>query len=104
MINDIITSIEDRFTASFEWLFDPLVYWFGIALLILIACIVISYFAPFKWIRAALGGVLVIVGAFLAGGVEMHKIMNRKLQEEKEKQKQREAEARAKDGGGWFKW
>ncbi|WP_130225109.1 hypothetical protein [Bradyrhizobium sp. Leo121] len=104
MINDIITSIEDRITASFQWLFDPLVYWFGAAFVILLVLLTITYFLPLKTVRIAAGGILVMVGAFLAGGVQMHKIMKKKLQEEKEKARQEKERQRQRDGGIFGNW
>lgn len=102
MINGIIDSIFDRFRDTMEFINDPIWGWYAIAAMVFAAVLVVAYFLPFKWVRASLGGFLLLMGAFLAGGYRMHGEMKDKLQAERDKVK---ALKKDQGGGGFFgKW
>lgn len=65
----------------------PLVSAGGIFLAILAACLFVGFFLQFKWIRAGLGGVVLLAGAWLAGSVMMYGKMKSKLDAERKKRK-----------------
>jgi hypothetical protein len=86
MIDEFLTAIEQRireaFGGLFHWLIEPLylLEWYFLFALLFLACFTIGYFLPFKWVRAALGLVLLIAGAFVAGGTAMYRHMRRQAQ------------------------
>ena len=57
----------------FHRLLDPLylLEWYALLALAFLAAFTIGYFLPFKWVRASLGFVLLLAGAFVAGGTTM---------------------------------
>lgn len=69
MIDGILDSIQKRISDAFAGVFDYvfLAEWYVLGLALLAACVVIGYFAPFKWARAFLGFLLAMMAAFLAG-------------------------------------
>ena len=73
MINEALDAIEQRiahwFAPLLDWLF--VAEWWGLLLAFLILCLVIGYFAQFSYVRAALGFLVLLAGAFVAGGTEM---------------------------------
>ena len=97
MIDDIITTIENRFLNAVDFVTDPLWRWYFYGTVILLAVGVVSYFLPFKWVRAGLGAFLVLVGAFILGGRQMHKDMKAEVDKARAK-----AAPPPASGGGWF--
>jgi hypothetical protein len=70
----------DPFKELVKWFhgwFDPLMEyaylaeWWVLLMILLAVCTVIGYFADFKWVKAVLGIVVLVAGAFVAGGTEM---------------------------------
>lgn len=114
MINEFLDNVQARISAFFTdwfgswfaWMHDPLTFWILCFVALFAACFVVGWFLPFKWIRAGLGGILVIAGAFLAGGIEMRKEMNERLAKEREKQRKlsaaRKAQPPQKSPGSWW--
>jgi uncharacterized membrane protein YphA (DoxX/SURF4 family) len=78
-IDAIEQRIRDLFGGAWHWLIEPLylIEWYAWLALILGACLLIGYFAPFKWVRAALGLILLVAGAFVAGGTAMWRHLRR---------------------------
>jgi len=87
VVGQVLDQIQQRFTNAWEWLWDPLWRWYLVGFLILVGCIVIAIFAPFKWIRAALGFFLVLVGAYIAGGRHMRNTYKEQLEQERARRK-----------------
>lgn len=80
LIDDFLDGAQTRIAAAFHniidpwfgWLFDPMLVWYSYGVAIFAVVVVIGWFFPFKWIRAGLGFLLMLVGAFIAGGKIMH--------------------------------
>lgn len=106
-ISDVTSRISEFFTGWFDWLFSPLWLWWGIGVGVFIALCAIAFFLPFKWPRAIIGGIILLGGAFLAGGTTMYREMGAKLEEEKRKRKeaeQRNRQTQPRQSGSWFGW
>ncbi len=104
MIESIFDEAQRRITGAFEWVFDPLWRWYTIGFGIFLVCAVVAYFLPFKWVRAALGAVIVVTGAYIAGGRHMRNEMKAKLDEERAKLKQIEEQRRQQQPNWPFNW
>jgi p-aminobenzoyl-glutamate transporter AbgT len=100
MIDSILDAIIARFTSFTDFIFDPLWTWYFWGAVLVVVVLVISWFVPFKWVRAALGAFLLLVGAFIAGGRMMHGEMKSKLDEIKERERALKAQQK-KEKGGW---
>jgi len=90
MINSILDQIWAYVLAALESIhivINPLWEWYFWGFLFFIICLVIGYFLPFKYIRAALGVALLLVGAFIAGGYKMHGEMSAEIAKSKVKPK-----------------
>lgn len=91
MIDDVLNNITNRITTGFtntiDFIFDPLWEWYFIGFGVFLVVMVIAYFVPFKWARAALGGVLLLGLAFILGGRTMHEQMKDKLAQAKAREK-----------------
>jgi len=61
--------------------------WYFWGFVFLLICLLVGYFFSFTWARAILGVMLMLVGAFIAGGRQMHYEMNREIQKSKVKPK-----------------
>lgn len=72
-IDAFLNSIHERVSGFLEPFFAYLYLseWYVIGLAILAVCIVIGYFFSFTWVRAVLGFIVLLTGAFLAGGQVM---------------------------------
>jgi uncharacterized membrane protein YphA (DoxX/SURF4 family) len=77
--NSVGQRLRDLVGGAYHSLIEPLylLEWYAWLALILGACLLIGYFAPFKWVRAALGLILLLAGAFVAGGTAMYRHMRR---------------------------
>ena len=112
LIGQVLDNVQERISAAWEWLWDPLWQWYAVGVAILIGVMLIAYFLPFKWVRAALGGFLLLVGAYIAGGRHMRQTYKDRLEEERAKRKALEAERRQRNNrvdnnsnnGDGFKW
>lgn len=84
IVQEFIDGAWDKITGFFSGIFDPvlnwliLLEWWGLLLLFVAVCGVIGFFLPFKWIRAALGGMILLAGAFVAGGTKMYRDLRKK--------------------------
>jgi|HubBroStandDraft_6_1064221.scaffolds.fasta_scaffold753014_2 hypothetical protein len=94
MINQIVDGILAHLydlihgaLTSLHIVIDPIYEWYAFGLLFFAACGVIGWFLPFKWVRAGLGVALLLVGAFIAGGVKMHTEMKEEIAKSKVKPK-----------------
>lgn len=100
MTEGILESIKQWFinlwSPILNWLI--LLEWWGLLLLFIVFCGIIGFFLPFKWIRAGLGGLILLAGAFVMGGTVMYRDLKPRVD-----QKKREVDP-PKDDGGWFKW
>jgi hypothetical protein len=86
LIDDFLDSVQLRisefftgwFASWFGWLFDPLIPWYAYGAMAFAAALVIGWFFPFRWVRAVLGFLLLLVASFIAGGKVMHDKMKPK--------------------------
>lgn len=112
MINQIVDGILSHlydlihaFFTSFHIVIDPVYEWWAFGVLFFLACAVIGWFLPFKWVRATLFGAVVLVGAFLAGGTKMHKEDEAdEAARAKARQKTRKPVAKAPPASSIFPW
>jgi hypothetical protein len=106
MIKELLDAIQQRLSEFFnpivDWIFNPLWSWWAIFILIFAACVVIAYFLPFKWIRAALGFIVLLAGAWLAGGTMMYRDMKGRLEAERAKNKARTPRPAQKPREPWW--
>lgn len=98
--DDLFKPVIDWFNAWYEYLTDPLWVWYFYGALFFAACCVIAFFLPFKWIRAILGGAIVLVGAYIAGGRHMHKKLKEEVNAERAKRKEAERVRNSSSNGG----
>lgn len=87
MLQSIVDSISTWFSSVWDFLFDPIYVWYFWGFVALLAGLVVSYFLPFKWVRAGIGGVLLLIGAYIAGGRQMHGDMKEQIDDAKRKAK-----------------
>lgn len=90
VIGEVLDQIGERFTNMWEWLWDPLWQWYAVGIMILLVVMLVAYFLPFRWVRAALGGVLLLVGAYIAGGRHMRQTFKDRLAQERARVKELE--------------
>jgi hypothetical protein len=69
------TAYQSLLDPLFGWMSNPLIPWGFKGAAVVAVCFVIGWFFPFKWVRAALGFVVLLVAAFFAGLYQMHKEM-----------------------------
>lgn len=79
MIQEFIDKIGTSIADWFHMIWDPwvaaliLFEWWALFILFVIVCMVIGYFFQFKWVRAVLGVMILIAGAFVLGGTKMYR-------------------------------
>lgn len=75
MVAEILDEIGRRVAAFFAPYRDGiyLAEWWAMLLALIAICMLIGYFAQFKWVRAVLGILILIASAFVAGGMEMYR-------------------------------
>lgn len=89
MIQEFLDAVTSRvggfWTGLWAPMFDgwPLWWSWGVFVLILAACLVVGFFLQFKWVRAALGLVVGLAGAWLLGRHTMYNAMKAKLDAER---------------------
>lgn len=112
IVNSIFTPISEYFTSWVEFFTSPLWLWYGIGLGVFLFVCFIAVFLPFKWVRVGLGAILVLGGAFLAGGTQMYRSQKSALKAEQAKRKalerqlsqQQNQQGSGSSGGSWFGW
>lgn len=90
MVSSILDQIKNwtvALLATFHFTINPLWIWYGYGMMILVIAMFVAYFLPFKYVRAAIGFALLLVGAFIAGGRRMHNEMADQLKKVKTKPK-----------------
>lgn len=99
-LDDIQSRIGDWFSS---WLPSLVITeWIVAYVLFFAALVVVGYFLPWKIVRATLGGLLLIAGAFLAGGITMAREF--KAMHDKDRQRIKELERQRKQAQprqGW---
>lgn len=104
LIAQVLDQLSERLRNFWDWVWDPLWRWYLYLFLFFLFLLVIGYFLPFKWVRAAMGFALALAVAFVAGGRQMRETYKDRLQKERDKVKQLEAEKRQRrdqgNGGG----
>lgn len=111
-INNILNAITAFFFSAYDFVFDPLIMWYSIAviawLLFLLACVVISYFC--EKCRPTMGILLLLatfgIAGFLTGATKMRNVdKQREAAREARKIKTRPPDDREDGGffGGLFK-
>lgn len=95
ILTSIYTSITEKVTGAFAFIFNPLWRWYAIFALFLLVCCVLIWlsrlfdFAPMKWLRFLIGAAILLAGAFVAGGHVMYREQQAKLKAERDKLKKR---------------
>lgn len=88
-IKSVLAEIGARISDYWLGLWSPIsdawpLWWsYGVFALIFIGCLLVGFFLQFKWVRAALGGVVLLAGAWLTGSVMMYGKMKAKLDAER---------------------
>lgn len=109
MLDDANTWLSDKWTA----IFDPIYGWIFLLILGLFVLGLISWFAPFDWVKKINAVIALAAIAFVAGGWKGSRAYKTRYEQEREKRRQAEAAARQRrddgggdSGGGWnpFKW
>lgn len=87
-INSAFQAIADKFWAIWTpWAHALILFeWWALFILLVLVCLFVGFFLPFKWVRAILGGVIILAGAFVLGGTKMYRDTRPKV---KEQQKQK---------------
>lgn len=87
-LNSLIDAVVGSYWSVVDVFTNPLPYWYiGFGMLV-IATLVIGFYLPWKWVRAFLGGVILLAGAYVMGGRHMYKIMQPRV--EKARKRKRE--------------
>lgn len=75
MLDSIWNFLADKWHGFIDpWLAGLILFeWWALFILFVAVCCVIGFFLPFKWIRAGLGGAILLAGAFVAGGTKMYR-------------------------------
>lgn len=98
MIKEFLDAIQQRLSDGAVWLFAPfqwLIDWsplFGHFILfaaLIVFLLFVGFFLPFKWIRAGLGFIIVVAGAFVLGETNQFKkqLKDAKARREQERRK-----------------
>jgi len=79
MINEFFDALTQRIAGLFAPLFDYLYLggWYVALVALIVVCGIIGWFFDFKWVKVVLGVVVLIAGAFVAGGTTMLKHMRK---------------------------
>lgn len=106
MLDDAQSWLGDKWDA----IFDPIYGWIFLAVIAIMALGLISWFAPFDWVKKINAVLALVIIAFVAGGWKGSRAYKEKWQQEKAARKA--AEERARQGGrqssgssggnGWF--
>lgn len=112
MIKELLDGIQQRLSDGAAWLFAPfqfLIDWsplfghFALFVALIAFLLFVGFFLPFKWIRAGLGFVIVVAGAFVLGETNQFK---KQLKDAKARRQQERRKAvpppRPREGGGGF--
>lgn len=107
-IKDAIASGFTVVASPFVWLIDwsPMFGHFVLFVALIMVCLLIGFFLPFQWIRAGLGFIIVVVGAFVLGETEDFKwhLAQAKAKRDAEAAKPKPPKPKPPDGGGdWFR-
>lgn len=78
MLDEIWRRIAAFFAPWLDWLF--VAEWWALLLAFIALCLLVGYFAQFRWVRAILGILILIATAFVAGGTEMYRHIKRRGQ------------------------
>jgi hypothetical protein len=98
IIDEFWDGLFGRLQGLWDFVTDPLWMWYFWGFVFFIVCVIVAYFLPFKWVRAGLGGAVLLMLAFVFGGKRMHDDMQ--AQVEREKQKRIAAEQQNNNQGG----
>jgi len=92
--------------SPFQWLIDwsPLFGHFALFAALIVFLLFVGFFLPFKWIRAGLGAVIVVAGAFILGETNQFKkqLADAKARREQERRKAVPPPRPRDDDGGIF--
>lgn len=108
LIGQVFDQLQERFNNAVEWLFDPIYGWIFWTVVAILGLGLISWFAPFDWVKKINAVIAIVLIAFTAGGWKMGQNYKRRLQEERQKRKELEEAKRQnrndgnRSGGGWF--
>lgn len=102
-INTFLDTISTRFVSLFDFIADPLWRWYVAYGVLVIVCVFIGYFLIFKWVRAGLGFILLIAGAFVLGGRTMHNELKPHIDAARVRAKEKPEPETGHDTTGW-KW
>lgn len=104
MIKEFLDSIQQRIVDAFSGLaeFVYLAEWYTLLGVVLLAAMVIGYFLPFKWVRAGLGMIVLLMAATVAGVQAASNHFKLERQRDRDKIKELQAEHRQKNNNGWF--
>jgi hypothetical protein len=80
IINEFLDKLWQRIAGAIDALLAPLILleWWALLALFAFALVLAGYFLPFKWVRAGLGVLLMMGGAFVAGGTRMYRDLTRR--------------------------
>jgi hypothetical protein len=80
LINELLDKIWQRIADAASWMLAPLILleWWALFAAFVFGLAIVAYFLPFKWIRAGLGFLLLLAGAFVAGGTKMYRDLRRR--------------------------
>jgi hypothetical protein len=80
IVNELVDAIWRRICDALAPVLAPLILleWWALLAAFAVLLAIVAYFLPFKWVRAALGGLLLLAGAFVAGGTRMYRELRRR--------------------------
>lgn len=97
LLDDANTWLSDKWAV----VFDPIyVVWIPLLIVFILVMGVISYFAPFTWVKQLNGFLVAIAVAFVAGGWKGSRAYKTRFEEERRKRKEAEATRNRRDDGG----
>lgn len=96
LLDDAQSWLGDKWDA----IFDPIYGWFFLLLLFLFVLGLVSWFAPFDWVKKINAVLAVMAIAFVAGGWKGSRSYKEKWEQEKARRKAAEQAARQRPSGG----
>lgn len=100
-INPILDNIQGRFADAIDFITNPLWFWyFAYALLVIVGGLIIWFAGWIKGVRQVIGSIVILAGAFLAGGHVMYRETKDRHQADKDRIKELEREKKAQTGSG----
>jgi hypothetical protein len=79
-VGEFLDTIWRRLADALASILAPLILleWWALFAAFVCVLVLVAYFLPFRWVRTGLGFLLLLAGAFVAGGTKMYRDLRRR--------------------------